>query len=209
MRDACRRRYPDDARRHDLHAAVVARGMGKPCVSGAGAIRIDMVQGTMSAGGKVLKRGDFITIDGSNGQVLLGEIAMLQPELSGRISGTLFKRASRSSSGRMKIRTNAETPNDARTAANSARKASAAAPSTCSSRAQHAMREMILADDEKGRRAALEKLLPMQRSDFIELFEIMKGMPVTIRLLDPPLAESRHTSRRKFRKSRKYSWISS
>ncbi|KAF0228381.1 MAG: pyruvate orthophosphate [Beijerinckiaceae bacterium] len=171
------------------HAAVVARGMGKPCVSGAGAIRIDMVQGTMSAGGKVLKRGDFITIDGSNGQVLLGEIAMLQPELSGEF-GTLMGWADQFR--RMKIRTNAETPLDARTAV----KFGAEGIGLC--RTEHmffegariiAMREMILADDEKGRRAALDKLLPMQRSDFIELFEIMKGMPVTIRLLDPPLHE--------------------
>ena len=171
------------------HAAVVARGMGKPCVSGAGAIRIDMVQGTMTAGGKVLKRGDFITIDGSNGQVLNGEIAMLQPELSGEF-GHLMEWAD--ASRRMKIRTNAETPLDARTAV----KFGAEGIGLC--RTEHmffegdriiAMREMILADDEKGRRAALEKLLPMQRSDFIELFEIMKGMPVTIRLLDPPLHE--------------------
>ena len=171
------------------HAAVVARGMGKPCVSGAGAIRIDMVQGTMTAGGKVLRRGDFITIDGSNGQVLNGEIAMLQPELSGEF-GTLMAWADLSR--RMKIRTNAETPLDARTAV----KFGAEGIGLC--RTEHmffdgeriiAMREMILSDDEKGRRAALDKLLPMQRSDFIELFEIMKGMPVTIRLLDPPLHE--------------------
>jgi len=171
------------------HAAVVARGMGKPCVSGAGAIRIDMVQGTMSAGGKVLKRGDFITIDGSNGQVLLGEIAMLQPELSGEF-GTLMAWADKAR--RMKIRTNAETPLDARTAV----KFGAEGIGLC--RTEHmffdgeriiAMREMILSDDEKGRRAALAKLLPMQRSDFTELFEIMKGLPVTIRLLDPPLHE--------------------
>jgi pyruvate, orthophosphate dikinase len=171
------------------HAAVVARGMGKPCVSGAGTIRIDMAAGTMTAGGKVLKRGDFITIDGSNGQVLNGEIAMLQPELSGEF-GHLMEWAD--ASRRMKIRTNAETPLDARTAV----KFGAEGIGLC--RTEHmffegariiAMREMILADDEKGRRAALDKLLPMQRSDFIELFEIMKGMPVTIRLLDPPLHE--------------------
>ncbi|MCA0399996.1 MAG: pyruvate, phosphate dikinase [Proteobacteria bacterium] len=171
------------------HAAVVARGMGKPCVSGAGAIRIDMTTGTMSAGGKVLKRGDFITIDGSNGQVLEGEIAMLQPELSGEF-GTLMGWAD--SARRMKIRTNAETPLDARMAV----KFGAEGIGLC--RTEHmffdgeriiAMREMILSDDEAGRRAALAKLLPMQRSDFAELFEIMKGLPVTIRLLDPPLHE--------------------
>jgi pyruvate,orthophosphate dikinase len=171
------------------HAAVVARGMGKPCVSGAGAIRIDMVAGTMTAGGRMLKRGDFITIDGSTGQVLLGEIAMLQPELSGEFA-TLMGWADQSR--RLKIRTNAETPLDARTAV----KFGAEGIGLC--RTEHmffdgdriiAMREMILADDEKGRRAALEKLLPMQRSDFVELFEIMRGLPVTIRLLDPPLHE--------------------
>jgi pyruvate,orthophosphate dikinase len=171
------------------HAAVVARGMGKPCVSGAGAIRIDMANGTMTTGGKVLKRGEFITIDGSNGQVLLGEIAMLQPELSGEFAALMeWADAGR----RMKIRTNAETPNDARTAV----KFGAEGIGLC--RTEHmffegeriiAMREMILADDTKGRRAALDKLLPMQRSDFVELFEIMKGLPVTIRLLDPPLHE--------------------
>ena len=171
------------------HAAVVARGMGKPCVSGAGAIRIDAVNGTLMAGGQVLKRGDSITIDGSNGQVLLGEIAMLQPELSGEF-GTLMGWADRSR--RLKIRTNAETPLDARTAV----KFGAEGIGLC--RTEHmffegerivAMREMILSDDEKGRRAALAKLLPMQRSDFEELFEIMRGTPVTIRLLDPPLHE--------------------
>ncbi|MFN3483288.1 MAG: putative PEP-binding protein, partial [Rhabdaerophilum calidifontis] len=171
------------------HAAVVARGMGKPCVSGAGAIRIDMVNGTVSAGGKVLKRGDSITIDGSTGQVLQGEIAMLQPELSGEFA-TLMGWADQSR--RLKVRTNAETPLDARMAV----KFGAEGIGLC--RTEHmffdgeriiAMREMILADDEKGRRAALAKLLPMQRSDFIELFEIMKGLPVTIRLLDPPLHE--------------------
>ncbi len=171
------------------HAAVVARGMGKPCVSGAGAIRIDMVSGTMTAGGRVLKRGDFITIDGSNGQVLLGEIAMLQPELSGEF-GTLMGWAD--VARRLKIRTNAETPLDARTAVTFG----AEGIGLC--RTEHmffegdriiAMREMILADDEKGRRTALDKLLPMQRSDFAELFEIMRGLPVTIRLLDPPLHE--------------------
>jgi len=171
------------------HAAVVARGMGKPCVSGAGAIRIDMVSGTMTAGGRVLKRGDHITLDGSNGQVLLGEIDMLQPELSGEF-GTLMGWAD--GSRRLKIRTNAETPLDARTAVTFG----AEGIGLC--RTEHmffdgdriiAMREMILADDEKGRRAALDKLLPMQRSDFVELFEIMRGLPVTIRLLDPPLHE--------------------
>ncbi|MGL5446742.1 MAG: pyruvate, phosphate dikinase [Rhabdaerophilum sp.] len=171
------------------HAAVVARGMGKPCVSGAGSIRIDMATGTMTCAGKVLKRGDFITVDGGNGQVLVGEVAMLQPELTGEF-GNLMQWADKVR--RLKIRTNAETPLDARTAV----KFGAEGIGLC--RTEHmffdgeriiAMREMILADDEKGRRAALAKLLPMQRSDFIELFEIMAGLPVTIRLLDPPLHE--------------------
>jgi pyruvate,orthophosphate dikinase len=171
------------------HAAVVARGMGKPCVSGAGSIRIDMATGTMTCAGKVLKRGDFITVDGGNGQVLVGEVAMLQPELTGEF-GNLMEWADKVR--RLKIRTNAETPLDARTAV----KFGAEGIGLC--RTEHmffegeriiAMREMILSDDEKGRRAALAKLLPMQRSDFIELFEIMAGLPVTIRLLDPPLHE--------------------
>jgi pyruvate,orthophosphate dikinase len=171
------------------HAAVVARGMGKPCVSGAGSIRIDMATGTMTCAGKVLKRGDFITVDGGNGQVLVGEVAMLQPELTGEF-GNLMEWADKVR--RLKIRTNAETPLDARTAV----KFGAEGIGLC--RTEHmffegeriiAMREMILSDDEKGRRVALAKLLPMQRSDFIELFEIMAGLPVTIRLLDPPLHE--------------------
>ncbi len=171
------------------HAAVVARGMGKPCVSGAGTIRIDYAQQTLTASGKVLKKGDTITIDGSTGQVLDGTVAMLQPELSGEF-GTLMKWAD--GARRMKVRTNAETPADARVA----RSFGAEGIGLC--RTEHmffegdriiAVREMILADDEKGRRAALAKLLPMQRKDFAELFEIMSGLPVTIRLLDPPLHE--------------------
>ncbi len=171
------------------HAAVVARGMGKPCVSGAGAIRLDYTAGTMSVMGKVLRRGDFITIDGANGQVLEGEIAMLHPELSGEF-GTLMGWADQAR--RLKIRTNAETASEARMAI------SFGAEGIGLCRTEHmffegariiAMREMILAESEKGRRAALSKLLPMQRDDFIALFEIMKGKPVTIRLLDPPLHE--------------------
>jgi pyruvate,orthophosphate dikinase len=171
------------------HAAVVARGMGKPCVSGAGTLRVDYAAQTMSIAGKVLKKGDVITIDGSTGQVLLGEVAMLQPELSGEFA-TLMGWAD--GVRRLKVRTNAETPADARVAV----EFGAEGIGLC--RTEHmffdearivAMREMILADDEKGRRAALAKLLPMQRSDFVELFEIMAGLPVTIRLLDPPLHE--------------------
>jgi pyruvate,orthophosphate dikinase len=171
------------------HAAVVARGMGKPCVSGAGSLRVDYRAQTMTVAGKTLKKGDVITIDGSTGQVLLGEVAMLQPELSGEF-GTLMGWADQTR--RLKVRTNAETPADARVAV----KFGAEGIGLC--RTEHmffdedrivAVREMILADDEKGRRAALAKLLPMQRSDFVELFDIMAGLPVTIRLLDPPLHE--------------------
>ena len=171
------------------HAAVVARGMGKPCVSGAGALRVDYAKGTLIAGGHTLQKGDFITIDGGTGQVLLGRVRMLQPELSGEF-GTLMEWADKGR--RLKVRANAETPNDAR----QARSFGAEGIGLC--RTEHmffdedriiAMREMILADDEKGRRTALNKLLPMQRADFEQLFEIMHGLPVTIRLLDPPLHE--------------------
>jgi pyruvate, orthophosphate dikinase len=171
------------------HAAVVARGMGKPCVSGAGGLRVDYANQTMIAGGMTLKKGDFITIDGSLGQVLQGHVAMQEPELSGEFN-TLMQWADEIRS--LKVRTNADTPTDARTA----RSFGAEGIGLC--RTEHmffegerivAVREMILADDEKGRRAALAKLLPMQRDDFYELFTIMKGLPVTIRLLDPPLHE--------------------
>ena len=171
------------------HAAVVARGMGKPCVSGAGSLRVDYRNETLLAMGVVLKKGDIVTVDGGTGQVLKGSVPMLQPELSGDF-GTIMEWADKAR--RMKVRANAETPTDARTA----RSFGAEGIGLC--RTEHmffegerivAMREMILADNEKGRRAALDKLLPMQRSDFTELFEIMNGLPVTIRLLDPPLHE--------------------
>jgi len=171
------------------HAAVVARGMGTPCVSGAGGLRIDARNGTLVSLGATLKAGDVITLDGSTGQVLKGAVAMLQPELSGDF-GLIMEWAD--ATRRMKVRTNAETPADAR----AARSFGAEGIGLC--RTEHmffdgdritAMREMILAGSEGGRRTALAKLLPMQRSDFIELFEIMKGLPVTIRLLDPPLHE--------------------
>jgi len=171
------------------HAAVVARGMGKPCVSGAGAIRIDYAAQTMTAGGKTLKKGDIITIDGANGQVMAGAVPMVKPELTGEFA-TLMTWAD--GVRRMKVRANAETPLDARTA----RGFGAEGIGLC--RTEHmffegeriiAVREMILSDTEEGRRAALAKLLPMQRQDFAELFEIMTGLPVTIRLLDPPLHE--------------------
>ena len=171
------------------HAAVVARGMGKPCVSGAGAIRVDYAASTMSAGGVALKKGDTITIDGSSGQVLAGKVPMLEPELSGEFA-TLMTWAD--AKRRLKVRANADTPNDARVAM----KFGTEGIGLC--RTEHmffdedrirAVREMILADDDKARRAALAKLLPMQRADFSALFEIMGGLPVTIRLLDPPLHE--------------------
>jgi pyruvate,orthophosphate dikinase len=171
------------------HAAVVARGMGKPCVSGAGSLRIDYRSGTMTALGATFRKGDVITIDGANGQVLRGAVPMLQPELSGDFAAIMEWA---DDIRRMKVRTNAETPADARMA----RSFGAEGIGLC--RTEHmffegerivAMREMILADTERDRRTALAKLLPMQRSDFVELFEIMAGLPVTIRLLDPPLHE--------------------
>jgi len=171
------------------HAAVVARGMGKPCVSGAGALRVDYGAGTMTVAGRTFRKGDLITIDGSTGQVLAGRVSMIEPELSGEFA-TLMGWADKVR--RLGVRANADTPNDARVAI----KFGAEGIGLC--RTEHmffeehrirAMREMILADDEPSRRAALAKLLPMQRDDFAELFEIMQGLPVTIRLLDPPLHE--------------------
>ena len=171
------------------HAAVVARGMGKPCVSGAGTVRVDYVAQTLTALGRTFKKGDVITVDGTAGQVLEGAVPMLQPELSGEFA-TLMGWADEVR--RLKVRTNADTPADARIA----RKFGAEGIGLC--RTEHmffdneriiAVREMILAEDEAGRRAALAKILPMQRSDFASLFEIMHGLPVTIRLLDPPLHE--------------------
>jgi len=171
------------------HAAVVARGMGKPCVAGAGGLRIDYRNQTINVGGRQLKEGDIITIDGATGQILGGEVAMLQPTLSGDF-GTLMGWADRGR--RMTVRTNAETPQDAKVA----REFGAEGIGLC--RTEHmffegdrilAVREMILAETQEGRRAALAKLLPMQRQDFTDLFEIMHGLPVTIRLLDPPLHE--------------------
>ena len=171
------------------HAAVVARGMGKPCVSGAGALRIDYAAGTLTVMGVTLKKGDTITVDGSSGQVMKGEVATIKPELSGDFA-KLMQWAD--SFRRMGVRANAETPLDARTA----RDFGAEGIGLC--RTEHmffdserivAVREMIIADKVEARRTALAKILPMQRNDFIELFEIMAGLPVTIRLLDPPLHE--------------------
>ncbi len=171
------------------HAAVVARGMGRACVSGAGAVRIDAESGVMLAGGRCFTTADRITIDGGAGEVMAGEIATIQPEVTGG-----FARLMEWADGarRLRVRANAETPRDAE----AARAFGAEGIGLC--RTEHmffdanrilAMREMILADDEAGRRAALAKLLPMQRQDFADLFRIMDGLPVTIRLLDPPLHE--------------------
>ncbi|MDG5489460.1 pyruvate, phosphate dikinase [Sphingomonas sp. BGYR3] len=171
------------------HAAVVARGMGRPCVSGAGALQIDTKARMMRVGGREVKEGDTITIDGATGEVMAGEVPTIQPELAGDF-GTLMVWADRVR--RLKVRANAETPLDCRTA----RDFGAEGVGLC--RTEHmffdgaritAVRQMILAEDEKGRRAALDKLLPEQRADFIEIFEVMAGLPVTIRLLDPPLHE--------------------
>ena len=171
------------------HAAVVARGMGKPCVSGAGSLRVDYAAGTMSVGGQTFKKGDYITVDGSTGQVLAGKVDMIEPQLSGEFA-TLIGWADKVR--RLGVRANADTPTDAKAAV----RFGAEGIGLC--RTEHmffeegriqAVREMILADDEKSRRSAIARLLPMQRADFAELFEIMAGRPVTIRLLDPPLHE--------------------
>ncbi len=171
------------------HAAVVARGMGRPCVSGAGALRIDVQAGTMRVGAKVFQKGDVITIDGTTGQVLEGRAKMRQPELSGAF-GKLMGWADEFRE--LGVRANSDNARDAK----QARDFGAEGIGLC--RTEHmffeedrilAMREMICAQDESGRRAALARILPMQRGDFEDLFEIMAGLPVTIRLLDPPLHE--------------------
>jgi pyruvate,orthophosphate dikinase len=171
------------------HAAVVARGMGRACVVGAGDLRIDYKGGTMTVRDTVVRAGDKLTINGSTGEVMLGEVPTIQPEMSGDFA-TLMSWADEIRT--LKIRTNAETPLDARTARRFGAEGIGLA------RTEHmffdagrisAVREMIMAEDPAGRRTALAKLLPMQRDDFIELFRIMKGLPVTIRLLDPPLHE--------------------
>ena len=171
------------------HAAVVARGMGRPCVSGAGTLSIKAAEGVMRIGTREVREGEVLTIDGSTGEVMLGAVPTIQPELAGDF-GTLMVWADEVR--RLKVRTNAETPLDCRTA----REFGAEGIGLC--RTEHmffdaaritAVRQMILASDEAGRRAALDKLLPEQRSDFIEIFEVMVGLPCTIRLLDPPLHE--------------------
>jgi pyruvate,orthophosphate dikinase len=171
------------------HAAVVARGMGRACVAGAGDLRVDYHVGTMSARNQVVKAGEVITINGSTGEVMLGAVPTVQPELSGDFA-TLMGWADEVRT--MGVRANADTPIDAKTA----RRFGAEGIGLC--RTEHmffdaerilAVREMIMADDVEGRKRALAKLLPMQRGDFVELFRIMEELPVTIRLLDPPLHE--------------------
>jgi pyruvate,orthophosphate dikinase len=171
------------------HAAVVARGMGRPCVAGAGEIRIDYKAGEMRMRGVTIRAGDIITIDGAAGEVIRGAVPTIEPALSEDFEVLMgwadeFRR--------LGVRTNAETAAEVTTALRFG------AQGIGLSRTEHmffdaerivAMREMIVAEDEAGRRAALDKILPMQRADFIELFRLMKGLPVTIRLLDPPLHE--------------------
>ncbi len=171
------------------HAAVVARGMGKPCVSGAASFKVDLKERSLTVSGRVLHAGDVLTIDGTTGQVMAGAVPMREPEMSEAFVRLM---AWADEFRRMKVRVNAETPSEVRVA----RAFGAEGVGLC--RTEHmffedgrvlAMREMILADDEEGRREALAKLLPMQRKDFTEIFEIMSGLPVTIRLLDPPFHE--------------------
>ncbi|HTW34500.1 MAG TPA: pyruvate, phosphate dikinase [Rhizomicrobium sp.] len=171
------------------HAAVVARGMGRPCVSGAGMLKIDAKMGTLTVGGVTLKRGEVMTIDGATGQVFKGRVPMRQPELTGDFS-TLMGWADQIR--KLRVRANADTPDDAATA----RRFGAEGIGLC--RTEHmffeadrivAVRQMILADALEDRLAALAKLLPMQRGDFEAIFKAMAGLPVTIRLLDPPLHE--------------------
>jgi pyruvate, orthophosphate dikinase len=171
------------------HAAVVARGMGKCCVAGAGAIKISYKDRTMTIDGNVYREGDWISLNGTTGEVYEGKIQTIDPEVSGYF-GQLMDLAEKHT--RMNVRTNADTPKDARVARNFG----ATGIGLC--RTEHMffegdriwpMREMILAKDETGRRKALEKLLPIQREDFEGVFEAMQDLPVTIRLLDPPLHE--------------------
>ena len=180
------------------HAAVVARGMGRPCVSGAGSIAISARDKVMRVGAREVREGERLTIDGATGEVMAGEVATVQPELSGDF-GMLMEWAD--AGRRLKVRANAETPADCRTA----RGFGAEGIGLC--RTEHmffdaaritAVRQMILASDEAGRRAALDRLLPEQRSDFDGIFEAMAGLPVTVRLLDPPLHEFLPTQENEF-----------
>jgi pyruvate,orthophosphate dikinase len=172
------------------HAAVVARGMGKPCVAGCGELVVDAQKQTMTIGGRTFKAGDHITIDGSQGSIIEGTPALIPPRLDDPYLVTLMAWADQVR--RLKVRTNADTPQDAR----QARLFGAQGIGLC--RTEHMffgedrimrMREMILADGPESRRSALAKILPLQQKDFIGIFEVMDGLPVTIRLLDPPLHE--------------------
>ena len=171
------------------HAAVVARGWGKPCVVGCDAIQIDEKAGQITIGGQTVKAGDYVTIDGTTGDVMIGQVPTVDPTISGDFA-TLMAWADKVRT--LKVRTNADTPEDA------ARARSFGAEGIGLCRTEHmffgdqrivAMRKMILADDEAGRKAALAELEPFQKQDFIGIFEAMDGLPVTIRLLDPPLHE--------------------
>ena len=171
------------------HAAVVARGMGRPCVSGAGNISIDGKTRVLRVDGRELKEGDIITLDGTSGEVMAGAVPMIEPDISGDF-GALMVFADKVR--KMRVRANAETPHDAKVA----REFGAEGIGLC--RTEHmffdaaritAVRQMILASDEAGRRVALDRLLPEQRADFVGIFREMAGLPVTIRLLDPPLHE--------------------
>lgn len=171
------------------HAAVVARGMGKCCVSGAGALKINYKKRTLTVDGKVFNEGDWVSLNGSTGNIIEGKVATIEPELSGEFA-EIMELSDKYTT--MKVRTNADTPKEAAIARNFGAKGIGL------TRTEHmffeadrikAMREMILADNVKGRKKALAKLLPMQRSDFEGIFEAMQGLPVTVRLLDPPLHE--------------------
>jgi len=171
------------------HAAVVARGMGRPCVAGAGGVTVDYNAQVLTAGGKTVRAGETITLDGATGEIFIGSVPMVEPQLSGDFA-TLMEWADKVR--RLRVRANAETPLDAETA----RKFGAEGIGLC--RTEHmffdpdrigAVRQMIMSETESGRRDALSRLLPFQRQDFAELFRIMAGLPITIRLLDPPLHE--------------------
>ena len=179
------------------HAAVVARGMGRPCVAGAGGISVDYNAQTLSAGGRTVRAGETITLDGAAGEVFVGTVAMVEPAMSEDFA-TLMGWADQAR--RLGVRANAETPLDAETA----KKYGAEGIGLC--RTEHmffdperisAVRQMIMANNEDGRRAALARLLPFQRDDFHKLFRIMGDLPVTIRLLDPPLHEFLPHARRR------------
>jgi len=171
------------------HAAVVARGMGKCCVSGAGALKINYKNRTLTVDGHEYHEGDWISLNGSTGNIIEGKVATIEPELSGEFA-EIMELSNKYS--KMKVRTNADSPKDAKVAR------SFGAQGIGLTRTEHmffevdrikAMREMILAETVKGRKEALEQLLPMQREDFEGIFEAMEGLPVTVRLLDPPLHE--------------------